>query len=656
VAEVTSARLVVLAAVLHVRGATVCEQPVVDSASGNVLAWNGELYDGDDGDAGSDDGEEADTARLSALLNGAGAADDLVARIASLRGPWALVFWHEASRTLWWGRDRTGRRSLLVRFAGSDSGDGERAVHTGVMLSSVAGAAPRAAEHDAGAAAFWSPVRPDGLYCARRLDGGGYTVALHPWRPVTPRVPRGVTTRAAAADELHRLLRHALRLRVRSRSSALRARSDAAVSSSDDAAAAAAAAPLGVLFSGGLDSMVVAALASEALARDGAPRSPIELINVCFDHPRHASPDRLASIAGVLELSRRHPARVWRLVLVDATFDDVTSVGENGAMQRAELARLIAPRTTHMDLNIGTALWYAARGAGDAVEIGGGGGADVDVDSDLDAMVAEMLRVARARPTPKAATFAPRRSACTIEGCKRIAKSSCPRVMCKLCCKRAFRADLDAPPCAAHGPQRRYVPGGGGERVGSCGGAPPAAPAAAPAAATLSVAELAARVLDAVGTRTRGYRSCARVLLHGAGADEQMAGYARHRTMFGRVGAEALRAALAREVSELWTRNLGRDDRCIADHGREVRHPFLDRDVTAFLAALPLSLIADFALERGVGDKLILRDVARMLRLELCATLPKRAIQFGSRIAKAANKHIGASRSSRSVGAATVAW
>ena len=350
VAEVTSARLVVLAAVLHVRGATVCEQPVVDSASGNVLAWNGELYDGDDGDAGSDDGEEADTARLSALLNGAGAADDLVARIASLRGPWALVFWHEASRTLWWGRDRTGRRSLLVRFAGSDSGDGERAVHTGVMLSSVAGAAPRAAEHDAGAAAFWSPVRPDGLYCARRLDGGGYTVALHPWRPVTPRVPRGVTTRTAAADELHRLLRHALRLRVRSRSSALRARSDAAVSSSDDAAAAAAAAPLGVLFSGGLDSMVVAALASEALARDGAPRSPIELINVCFDHPRHASPDRLASIAGVLELSRRHPARVWRLVLVDATFDDVTSVGENGAMQRAELARLIAPRTTHMDL------------------------------------------------------------------------------------------------------------------------------------------------------------------------------------------------------------------------------------------------------------------------------------------------------------------
>ena len=163
-------------------------------------------------------------------------------------------------------------------------------------------------------------------------------------------------------------------------------------------------------------------------------------------------------------------------------------------------------------------------------------------------------------------------------------------------------------------------------------------------------------MLDAVGTRTRGYRSCARVLLHGAGADEQMAGYARHRTMFGRVGAEALRAALAREVSELWTRNLGRDDRCIADHGREVRHPFLDRDVTAFLAALPLSLIADFALERGVGDKLILRDVARMLRLELCATLPKRAIQFGSRIAKAANKHIGASRSSRSVGAATVAW
>ena len=369
-AEVPSARLVVLAAVLHVRGAKVCEQPVVDSVSGNVLAWNGELYDGDNDDATSDDGEEADTARLSALINGAGAADDLVARIASLRGPWALVFWHSATSTLWWGRDRTGRRSLLVHLAGSSGGDGERSVRTGVALSSVAAAAPRAAEHDADAVAYWSPVRPDGLYSARRLDDGGYTVALHPWRPTAPRVPHGIVTRAAAAGELHRLLRRALRLRVRSRSSALRERTrcDGAV-----------AAPLGVLFSGGLDSMVLAALASEELARDGAPCSPIELINVCFDHPRHASPDRLASIAGAIELSRRHPARVWRLILVDATFDDVSAANESGAAQRAELARLIAPRTTHMDLNIGTALWYAARGVGDAVEISGLRGGEFSV-------------------------------------------------------------------------------------------------------------------------------------------------------------------------------------------------------------------------------------------------------------------------------------
>lgn len=37
--------VVVVAAVLHIRGAALAPQPVVNEASGDVLAWNGELYD-----------------------------------------------------------------------------------------------------------------------------------------------------------------------------------------------------------------------------------------------------------------------------------------------------------------------------------------------------------------------------------------------------------------------------------------------------------------------------------------------------------------------------------------------------------------------------------------------------------------------------------
>ena len=667
-------RLVVLAAVLHVRGRGPYPQPAVDASSTSVLAFNGELYSEGDGliAAAAEDEAVAETPRLLALLSGAATPADLVRRAAALRGPWALIFWHATSRTLWWGRDRIGRRSLLVHLQRED----DAAPCTGVVVSSVAAVA--------GTSRDWHPVRTGGLYSACYAESDGTcTVQLHPWPaaaaspPLTPlqlQTGTNIASAFAAAEELLLRLRIAVRLRVRARSSTHRR----------------AKQPLGVLFSGGLDSMVLAALASEELLEaeeeeeggdgDAPSTTPIELINVCFDAPRHASPDRLASIAGAVELSRRYPTRVWRLVLVDASFSDlVASASDAGAATRATLERLIAPCTTHMDLNIGTALWFAARGVGDAVDVCGSHTSALQSESEsesesgsgsasgsasaakssaasteLAAMVAEMLNTAVARPTPKRPRYSADGTPCVVEGCRRIAKPSCPRIMCKLCCKRAFRDDVDASPCVAHGPQRRYVKGSGGRGRGaqSSKALPPPPPPPPPA----DKGALVARVLSALGPRTRGYTSRARVLLHGAGADEQMAGYARHRSTFARAGAEAVRAELSKEVSQLWTRNLGRDDRCIADSAKEARHPYLDRDVVALLGALPLELVADFTQERGVGDKLILRNVARLLHLDLCATLPKRAIQFGSRISKAANRHIGASRSSRSVGSSTIVW
>ena len=65
--------------------------------------------------------------------------------------------------------------------------------------------------------------------------------------------------------------------------------------------------------------------------------------------------------------------------------------------------------------------------------------------------------------------------------------------------------------------------------------------------------------------------SAARVALLGHGADELCAGYGRHRTRYREGGATALGAELAMELGRLWDRNLGRDDRLVADHGRRAR-------------------------------------------------------------------------------------
>ncbi|XP_072681240.1 uncharacterized protein [Canis lupus baileyi] len=88
------------------------------------------------------------------------------------------------------------------------------------------------------------------------------------------------------------------------------------------------------------------------------------------------------------------------------------------------------------------------------------------------------------------------------------------------------------------------------------------------------------------------------------------------------------------ELGRISSRNLGRDDRVIGNHGKEARFPFLDENVVSFLNSLPVWKKADLTLPRGIGEKLILRLAAVELGLTACALLPKRAMQFGSRIAK----------------------
>lgn len=66
--------------------------------------------------------------------------------------------------------------------------------------------------------------------------------------------------------------------------------------------------------------------------------------------------------------------------------------------------------------------------------------------------------------------------------------------------------------------------------------------------------------------------------------------------------------------------------------------PYLDEEVVSFLNSLPVWQKADLTLPRGVGEKLLLRLAARRLGLGQSAVLPKRAMQFGSRIAKMEDK------------------
>lgn len=135
------------------------------------------------------------------------------------------------------------------------------------------------------------------------------------------------------------------------------------------------------------------------------------------------------------------------------------------------------------------------------------------------------------------------------------------------------------------------------------------------------------------------YKSSARVILLGSGADELFGGYIRHRNAFTRCPGsfEEKLESVERELELDWqripSRNLGRDDRVIADNGRTARSPFIEEHIVRFVRSLKGYQKCCMILPEGVGDKLFLRLTGFKLGLRDVVGYKKRAAQFGSRIA-----------------------
>ena len=188
----------------------------------------------------------------------------------------------------------------------------------------VASAAPR----DDGAG--WAEVTTEGVHyvggCAAWprsfFDGVGWPPAGRPWREPGP---------ADAAETLGSALAASVKRRC------------------------AGLSEVAVLFSGGLDSVVLARLAHDALPADAT----IDLINVAFGERRgdaEKAPDRLAARSALRELRLACPSRKFRLIEATAAPGDLARIAD-------DVAALAAPCSTHMDFNIAAALYVAAIGA-----------------------------------------------------------------------------------------------------------------------------------------------------------------------------------------------------------------------------------------------------------------------------------------------------
>eukprot|EP01124_Arcella_intermedia_P021561 TRINITY_DN3035_c0_g1_i2.p1 TRINITY_DN3035_c0_g1~~TRINITY_DN3035_c0_g1_i2.p1 ORF type:complete len:602 (-),score=97.05 TRINITY_DN3035_c0_g1_i2:1617-3185(-) len=465
--------ITMLSSVLHLRGRTPSPQPFLDT-SNNALQWNGEVFGGFEEVAlmGSD------TALLSAKLGECKSQQEILKTVAQVEGPFAFSYWHHATNSLYFGRDAKGRRSLVISYQ-----------QRNFFLSSVP------IPHSEMYGISWAELEPKGIYCLQYGPEGNAKLTLHPWGDILPSRVLPLQLSECWEDrakQLYDVLFEAIKKRT-----VFRPLVD---ESSDEI-------PLAILFSGGVDSSIIAAMCGLILPKN----VPIDLINVAFmeghldDQNKLVDivPDRASGVLSFEDLRRIQPDRIWNFISVNVPPSELREV-------RGHITDLMNPAKTLMDITIASALWFASRGEG---------------------------------------------------------------------------------------------------RLSSWN------PFVSPELITLE-----------------SYTSRAKILMVGHGADEQLAGYARHRTAARKGGWNRLIEELQKDMNRLWRRNLGRDDRILSDHQREARHPFLDEDFTHFVSLMHPSQFCDFELPLGQGEKKLLRMVASLLGLKSSQHLPKRAIQFGSRI------------------------
>uniref|UniRef100_A0A8C8S1Y6 Asparagine synthetase domain-containing protein 1 n=1 Tax=Pelusios castaneus TaxID=367368 RepID=A0A8C8S1Y6_9SAUR len=559
--------------VLHLRG-SMTPQPVTD-INNNVFLWNGEVFSGIHVEA-----VENDTQVIFHHLSSCSSESDILSLFSSVRGPWSFIYYLASTHSLWFGRDYFGRRSLLWQF--------NNELDKAFCLSSVSALSESDNQ--------WQEVPASGIY---KIDlkacaiSKSLVLTLYPWKYrfkeneieetffngldqiskdlpacvslrmndsklslITPVVPlnrtvsensvdshcTNITNGIVTVEDLHGFLadEHKKKLvhhLIDVLSEAIKRRVLYLVRDTGQLSGKILSKPIrkahvAVLFSGGIDSMLIAALADRHIPSE----EPIDLLNVAFmikeqnkqtkqkkQLELHSCeecfkkldttpvvnvscfnvPDRITGRAGLKELETINPSRTWNFVEINVTLEELKR------MRQQRISHLVYPLDTVLDDSIGCAVWFASRGEGFITNQG----------------------------------------------------------------------DL------------------------------------------------------------KPYTSSAKVVLTGIGADEQLAGYSRHRVCFKKYGLAGLNEELGMELGRISSRNLGRDDRIIGDHGKEARFPFLDEDVVSFLNSLPVSEKADLTLPRGIGEKLLLRLAAKELGLTASTVLPKRAMQFGSRIAKMENNN-----------------
>lgn len=320
----------IYATLLQLRGRERAQRTLLSTESA-VLAFNGEIYSG----LPSKSAKERDAVMLFKALSEAQGLSSKINILSRLRGPWAMVYIDWKNEYVLIGKDFTGRKSLLVHLPD---------IYDSRLLVCSTGA--EAGTGSCVKTNFWAEFR-GGIHCVD-LKGTKLVIESIPLL-VTLSLRKSIRfdSPAKITSCKHRnycvfgsLLDRAVKQQV-----SLNERCKLYVPSTGDAAS------ILVLFSGGVDSTTIAALAH----RHAQTGEVIDLCSVCFQYG--GSPDRLAALHALHELKCVCPGRAWRFIEVNVRIDDALTHFDH-------ISSLLQPKMSIMDFNIGAALWFACKARG----------------------------------------------------------------------------------------------------------------------------------------------------------------------------------------------------------------------------------------------------------------------------------------------------
>ncbi|KAI3332368.1 asparagine synthase-domain-containing protein [Xylariaceae sp. AK1471] len=358
-------RLYFTSTVLALRGDHIAKQPLEKNPeTGSVLCWNGEAWRINNQPVRGNDGETVFSMLQLPSQPSSGQIREahIVDLLRRIEGPFAFVYYDSAAGRVYYGRDRLGRRSLLIKCSsGPDS----------IELSSIA-SVPTSG---------WEEVNSDGIWSIdlKAYDGISSGLPLqnritkHAWLQSSdyemvssigvfnnelPPPEHELDFGSPSLQILRHKLVESLKPRVLDVPEPPNATSDVDVR-------------IAILFSGGLDCTILARLAHDLVPIGQG----VDLINVAFENPRQVAleakqlhlrasdlyegcPDRLTGRKAFAELQSSCPGRCWRFIAVNVSFEEAMS-------HKAKVLSLIYPHDTEMDLSIAFALYFAARGMGD---------------------------------------------------------------------------------------------------------------------------------------------------------------------------------------------------------------------------------------------------------------------------------------------------